>query len=145
MTLLRMLLQFFMSKNSFQIHQMTTKLSESYPMRRAAQIVAHVYFRAEGWSILQGIIMMGIVKITRMIENLNIGKSVPFSPTPPNHLLLWSEMRSFVSQIWSSIFLLSPAPLLPSLPIPAHPCPLCPPFPKRRGTVTKENFKIGAS
>jgi len=45
MSPLRGILQLFFSKNH---HVMTEKLASSYPMRRAAQLVAHLYFRAEG-------------------------------------------------------------------------------------------------
>jgi len=45
MSPLRAILQLFFAKNH---HVMTEKLASSYPMRRAAQLVAHAYFRAEG-------------------------------------------------------------------------------------------------
>lgn len=45
MSPLRALIQLFVSKNH---HIITDKLANSYPMRRAAQLTAHLYFRAEG-------------------------------------------------------------------------------------------------
>merc|ERR1712137_1279836 len=39
------ILQLFFAKNH---HVMTEKLASSYPMRRAAQLVASVYFQMEG-------------------------------------------------------------------------------------------------
>jgi len=45
MSPLRTIIQLFFAKNH---HIITEKLANSYPMRRAAQLVAHVFFRAEG-------------------------------------------------------------------------------------------------
>jgi len=45
MSPLRTILQLFFAKNH---HAITEKLASSYPMRRAAQLVASVFFRAEG-------------------------------------------------------------------------------------------------
>merc|ERR1712243_209760 len=45
MSPLRAFLSLFINRNA---HEMVEKLSQSYPMRRAAQMVAYVYFKAEG-------------------------------------------------------------------------------------------------
>ena len=45
MSPIRAILQLFLAKNH---HVITEKLASSYPVRRAAQLVAHFYFRLEG-------------------------------------------------------------------------------------------------